>query len=769
MSIAQHPIGSTLVNRFRSANEFIPHAVWLMTDETMDRANCECKYCAKKPQRVVTQDLDLPSSARRTSSIPSSPSKNIRRHREVRKPKPYAHVRHMPKPIKTSRAAPDQALVPERDQDIRYLLVSGRESAPRWHRKHELVWCALNPPIRGELKEECIQFWPGIVERVDLHADAVGKEGESVAEGLSPPPSHTQTRQSSSFTESPFDGEGPQVSASADGAPDWDVRQWYSYNVKFLAVTHACAASDKEVLPYLAYTPPEDLVSRLQDILPQTMQSRAEEMGADLTRVSAFNPAPNIPPTDGPAVEDPVRFREAIIPYSLAIQIASSVAGYWSPTDEWDCKFTIPTDTAPPPPSQDAPSASQAPAAGMTLHALMNQAAENNAVDVSTRATAQTFDPDGLYRPSNMTDAEWDSTRTRALGARPPGGGGGPRIVSQTRYQGLWWGAERIWTDELVRLKLARCQFAPAGSDVFYPPAGPSASTRARMRDAGYAEELSDTQSGAAEKGLFMRLDGLFVVEIPREDGSGATKECRACGQLYELADEGWEDPMEVKEPQPPSQANGKGKGKERATDVEDVVSLEGPSFMPGPSPLRPPPLPNPDPTMPIEDTAQAVLAQTTQGLGKKPRTVGGQLSHPANSVPYPLPPPPNGFKFRRIHGPGHEVVLSLSLISGRYYPGLLEHPLMKQFVQQAFDVAPQDGGLENHRHIWAMEGLISGIHQSMEPVAWRPSRGTMFKEADAESRSHFTALWDEVKQAREQVDLTQFLNADAMDVEMRQ
>ena len=739
--------GSTLVNRFRSANEFIPHAVWLMTDESMNRANCECKYCAKKPQRIVTQVLDLPSGPRRTSSLPGSPSRTIRRHREVRKPKPYAHVRRMPKPIKPSRAAPEQSLVPERDQDVRHLLVSGRAGTPRWHRKHELVWCALNPPIRGETEDECIQFWPGIIERVDLHSDVVGKDGKSP----SPLPPLTRTRESSISAGNPLDGEGPQVHTDANHSPDWEVHQWFSYNVKFLAVTHACAASDNEVLPYLAYTPPEGLVGRLQETLPQTMQDRAAEIDVDLKHVSTFNPAPNVPPTDGPTPPDPVRFKEAIIPYSLAIQIASSVAGYWSPTDEWDCKFTIPVEKAPPPPTQDAPDPN------MSLHALMNQAAENNAIDVATRATAQPVNPDGLYRPSNLTDAEWEATRLHMLGTRS----GAPHIVSQTRYQGLWWGAERIWTDELVRLKLARCQFAPAGSDTFYPPAGPSESTRARMEAAGYADQLDDGQSGAAEKGLFMRLDGLFVVEIPREDGSGATKECRACGQLFELADEGWEDPMEVKEPPPPSQVNGngKGKGKERATDA---MYSNGP---PGPSPLRSASVPNGDPTVPVgADTAQA-----TQDGEKKARTVGGQLSHPAHSVPYPLPPPPNGFKFRRIHGPGHEVVLSLSLISGRYYPGLLEHPLMKHFVERAFEVSPQDGGLESNRHIWAMEGLISGIHQSMEPVAWRPSRGTMFKEADAESRSHFTALWEEVKQAKEPVDLTQFLDADTMDVDMRQ
>jgi hypothetical protein len=44
-----------------------------------------------------------------------------------------------------------------------------------------------------------------------------------------------------------------------------------------------------------------------------------------------------------------------------------------------------------------------------------------------------------------------------------------------------------------------------------------------------------------------MRLEGLFVVEVPRDEGTGTRKECRACGMLYELADEGWDDPDAVK------------------------------------------------------------------------------------------------------------------------------------------------------------------------------------------------------------------------------
>ncbi|KZT71979.1 hypothetical protein DAEQUDRAFT_763465 [Daedalea quercina L-15889] len=758
--------GSTLVNRFRSMNEFTPHAFWLMTDETLSRANCACKYCAKKPQRVVTEVLDLPSGPRRTSSLPGSPSKSIRRHREIRKPKPYAQVRRAPKPLKAPRTGPDQSLVPERDTDIRHALVTGGLSTPRWHRKSEVVWCAINPPIRGETEDDFIEFWPGYVERVDVHTELRGKVDTN---GL---PTETQPA---------VQGLGARTAddiadiATPPTEPMWDLHQWQSYNIKLFAITHACAVSDREVLPYLAYAPPGELLGRLQDLLPEVMQSKASETSSDLSRTFDFDPIPKPPQDDGPsASRDPTHFRDAVAPFSLAVQIASNVAGYWSPTDEWECKFSVPLDKPPPAPGSEAhaPAPSQEPDSGMSLHAIMNQAAQNNAVDVNRRATAQHMNVDGIYRPPGMPDGEFEQMRIRILGQRMSGS----QIVTQTRYQGLWWGAEHIWTDELVRLKLARCQFAPAGTDIFYPPAGPSASARAHAEGSGYAGVVEESQMGAAEKGLFMLLEGLFVADIPNEDGS-IIKECRGCGQLYELADEDWEDPTETN--QQPSQANGSGKGKrkERASDsvTGDVTSDDaiashgssGPSFMPGPSPLKPPPLPNPDPTVSVADTAKAAMAQTTRGVRKSTRTVGGQLSHPPDSVPYALPKPPKGFKFRRIHPTGHEVVVSLSLISGRYYPGLLEHPLMQSVVQKAFEVPPEDGGLDKSRHIWAMEGLVAGVHQSMDSQIWKSSRNAMFKDADIEARDHFTLLWEEIKGTQSQVDGTQLMSANAMDVEI--
>ena len=33
-------------HRFRSSNEFFPHAVWLLCDTSMKSGNCVCKYCS---------------------------------------------------------------------------------------------------------------------------------------------------------------------------------------------------------------------------------------------------------------------------------------------------------------------------------------------------------------------------------------------------------------------------------------------------------------------------------------------------------------------------------------------------------------------------------------------------------------------------------------------------------------------------------------------------------------------------------------------------
>ncbi len=41
-----HPLGAT--KRYRSAEEFKPHLIWLATDKDADPKNCVCKVCKRK-------------------------------------------------------------------------------------------------------------------------------------------------------------------------------------------------------------------------------------------------------------------------------------------------------------------------------------------------------------------------------------------------------------------------------------------------------------------------------------------------------------------------------------------------------------------------------------------------------------------------------------------------------------------------------------------------------------------------------------------------
>lgn len=531
------------------------------------------------------------------------------------------------KPYEKPLPGPKQTLSSEKDNDIRDCLTKRDIQGIRYCRNMELVWCALSPVIRcSENEEENIEFWPGIIEDVWTKAEAV--------QITSPAPDVHDTVQ-----RAPDDAPRPEIT--------WKPQQKRKYHIRFLATECVRTLSDDDVLPYLAYAPPDPQVHKIHLLLSEVLMTpAAEELANTPEKMSPFDPlAADARPGDSSGYS---RWKEAVVPYSLALQMASYMAGFWTPTDEWDCKFTI-----------NVPSNSEYP-------------------------------PD--YVPSIN-----DLLNSYTKGASPETV---PKVITQLRYQGLWWGAERIWTEELVRLKLPRSQFAPQGMDVVYPPASPSKSTLEWNKQQGF--DADSQRLGSGDKGLFMKIDGLFVVEVDNKEGSGQkVKECRASGMIYELVDQDWEPPN--------------GEGKERVADHS------APAVVPPPQTRR--------------SGASPRSVSTPSTPNRKPR--------PVLTATYPLPDPPMGYKFNPILAPGHEVVLSLSLISGRYYPHLLTHPRLLKTLQHAAQVPV--GGLDKSRHIWAMDGILPGIHQSMDPEYWKPTRGDMVLEADRAAREQF-------KFAREQI-----------------
>ncbi|KAH9940842.1 uncharacterized protein BXZ73DRAFT_98674 [Epithele typhae] len=699
--------GSTSVNRFRSTNEFIPHALWLMTDATMNRGNCKCKYCTKQPQRIISDTMGLATTRRSSSIIPTPSASRLPRPRREpqqrqQRPaptRPYASVRDQPRPPATLLTGPEQFVVPERDQDIRTAIHFNDLQRPRQFRKGELVWCSLPAPIRGQHSTEDICFWPGLVEEIHFKVESPkgSPDGDASTE-------HLNTEAAEGNPALGAANSPPTAPEQMEGkAPGVGSKCWYVYRLKLISVPHFHHVADDGVLPYLANAPATPTLDRIREELEAFLHKVSiPEMDAELENmVIQYNPM-------GP--EDPddyyEKFRRAALPYTLAIQMASTLAQFWLPTDQWECTFNLLPPTLPLPrrnPSASAtpthPLSTPLPAGTQTLHSVIQQSMTQNASSPS-----KISGPDGPVSEAQSIGVL--GTVSRAAAA--------PQTVVQLRFQGVWWGTERIWTDELVRLKIARCQFAPQGTDLIYPPAYPSPSSLEAMEAMG---GIADPFAAAGERGLFMRLEGLFVVDIPGPEGQASTRECRASGTVFELVDEDWEEPV-------PATANGtdKGKGKEREGPAADS---NGTGSLP---------------------TSAAAAG------GAAPKTDTGphlsdQLSHPVLSTPYPLPNPPRGLKFRPILRPGQEAVVSLSLISGRYYPELFHHPLMAPQLTKAMD--PSESQKQWARQLFAIHGLTAGAATSMEPRFWRQSRQIMLQEAGLEARNRLKQHWEEVKMER--------------------
>ncbi|KAF7794256.1 hypothetical protein EIP86_005389 [Pleurotus ostreatoroseus] len=680
--------GSSNALRFRSANEFAPHAAWLFLDASLSRANCECKYCAKKPQREVTQQLGL-STSKRASDSPAPITRREKRPREAPKA-PQAAVRRAPKPPKPRLTGPQQWMVPEKNNDVRDALGRHEGKATRYFRKGELVWCAIHPAIGVSGQAPSIAFWPGLVDVCTTIPEIIHR----VEQGANVDPAVSASR-----SPSPTSQASPQIA--------WSVHQHVSYKIKLLATSSSILLNEDQVLPYLAYAPSDQLLDVLRKELPNAVETPAvEELEEQEQKMFAYDPC---------AVQDEqMRFTQAIAPYTLAIHIASKMATFWTPTDEWECKFTAPSSPSKPP---AAPSTSTNPEP--TLDAVLNSVLAQNSQMPESSASASQAAP---------------GVENRILGNTPSG----PQTVTQMRYQGLWWGAERIWTDELVRLKLARCQFVPQGSDVVQAPAGISESTKAWNAERGV--QLDDNAGGAGERGLFMLLEGLFVVEVSHPESGGTVKECRASGMLYELVDEDWKPPVAGEGARADTPAAPDAQSNGVPNDVP--MSISPPGTQPATDALPTGGSISAPPIAPASAPAPAPAPSQDDGLN-------AQLSHPISASAYPLPHPPKGYKFRPILAPGHEVVLSLSLISGRYYPRLMDHPLLQPALREAFTPSQEnEDGMYLLRHLAALEGLLAGVHQSMEPKLWRNGRHIMFKEATSQAKDEFRAKRQELKNA---------------------
>ncbi|TFK29704.1 hypothetical protein FA15DRAFT_752501 [Coprinopsis marcescibilis] len=788
--------------RFRSINEFIPHAIWLLRDETMDSRNCACKYCSKRQQKDISSTIvkalgespaAVGSSSKGSTSSPSlskagelysklqkdalkarerqGPSQS---RRETR-PKPqreqakrvYATVQKPLRPVaKVSDNVVNHSVLAERHEDLRAIYSSaankkqgtGREPLSsldqevdsetglrRWYRTAEYVWCKLpgdgitiskttqtnsiNELVEIPVK---IEFWPGIVESYSLKCTPVPRI-----------PPHNGTTLPSSATSI----SAPQTSTPRDDdVTPWTVKQHYDYHVRFLAVDTKSIFRDENILPYLAYTTPPlmmDIISHL----PMDKLDFARE------KVAKFDPIQALGSDEEPNYD-------AASAYALATQLAETASTYWCVTDKWNFQY-IPYKSkteristthngpslATPTPTSSTSALPLAPvqstsSVGSDSHRTHHGVSRINSTTLANQddedaqrflGTGYTLSPKRRPPPvASMSDAMTAAYNSAAAAqAQRPiitasashKSNAEPANAVQVRYQGMWVGPERIWVDDFVRLKVSRGALAPNGAPNVLKPSGfgkaalefweqkeqfsrkqeilrqqraaenASGKGKGREIDPKEAEILAmqlpdrPTEAEMFSKGTFMRIDSLFAVDVEK-DGR-MKKEMRVSGMLYELAEEDWEcdDPQEM--------------AKARGDTFEATVNE---ALLPSTPPKK-------------SDSAQPSLQRRT-----------AQPSPPAR---YLEPQAPMKFRFRPILTPGYEAIISLSLISGRYYPRILRHPLLWQLVQQAFNTKTLETEVKRYEKFWALEGLVGGFANSLNPEDYKKSRTAMLEEAD--------------------------------------
>jgi len=657
--------------RFRSINEFIPHAIWLFSDATMNYANCECKYCTKQPQKGITASMgDIIGSPSSASPLPRVLREKPRERKAGR---PYASVQKILQPaLKPSPHIQNTPTLAERNSDLRAVFSRNSMKLKRWYRDGEIVWCQLSTPIQSLDDSIQIEFWPGLVQEYKLKAVPVPRDVSSVdlnRSNLAPGPS---------FTDSGAHKEHGIVDDQDERLP-FTVEQSTIYTVELFAVNKSIRVCDGQVIPYQAYTPPEEVIGAMQVIDP-------EHLNFDRDSVSSFNPFPNTQPPP---------FEDVAGPYAVALQIASNVSQFFSVTDEWEFTYSVPASSTAPSPSQNQPDNS--------LIAALNAAGRMNTTVTSTYSNSS-----HLYRNISGTQPGMSQSTLNRVADNLLGKGPGPTQLarSQIRFQGLWWGPERIWVDDFVRLKVPRRYLAPYGSEDISPPAGPGKQAIEAYKSTG--RDVSEI--GAGCRGVFMRIEALFVVEVMSEDNK--KKECRASGPLFELVDDDWNESDDINVKQHKLHAKS--------------ISLTS-------RPIKP------LPARALSSTQSTSASTSRLSYLSQPVTAASMspVSSKKTMIPFSnyLPPePPLGYHFRPILTPGYEAVISLSLLSGRYYPGLLMHPLLVVEMNRASQTPLEDGGILKWGHLWALDGLNGGYHCSVDPDKFKQSRSKMLEHSDKEA-----------------------------------
>ncbi|CAE6454437.1 unnamed protein product [Rhizoctonia solani] len=276
--------GSIITQRFRSKNEFKPHAKWLMTDPTLNTQNCGCKYCTKTKSQVEI------NQAQGLRGLQHAPEHHLR----GTKPTPGEAMTHARRRIVREQAQakaekpkatpkPEQALtaLPERLRDLN----SGRA-----FRASELVWVALaNPiPVTGNESLE-IEFWPAIVLTYSTKNE---------------PTPHKP------------------------GETNYEIVAHVTFNIRLLGMNHQVTVPGDRLLPQLGYIPNQALLDVVKECRPN------RPVNLEFSEYKYFNPVPEYDGVLGLA-SGSYSHEDALPAFTLALHIVACLTPIWSATHSY--------------------------------------------------------------------------------------------------------------------------------------------------------------------------------------------------------------------------------------------------------------------------------------------------------------------------------------------------------------------------------------------------------------------------------------------------
>ena len=578
-----YPSGSSTVLRFRSPAEFIPHGIWLLTDPTLNNNNCGCKYCGggRRTQSEISQALGLPTT-RGAGARGSSTRIRIGLQRPSHSTTNQS-IRALPEDTPWVPAA----LRLERTTDPAWRTMSLKQKlavntsrisdlrSARRFRVGELVWCAWDGQTGNNSSSDGVSppFWPAIVLERSLES-VIDPECSS-----GNPYTIIQKR---------------HYSLRRLGAPSAEMRMQFE-----------CILDENAILPWQAYREERGLLSAPGEVIDHSS-------GCASHFILALRIAKRLAETWAVCGRFPVKLPSASVsqPYPLLKENCTSDShaheGFLTPDRHIDA----------------------APALSV-LHPTDNPPRRSPARLKPISLTKRTMRVDDIFAAQEPAGAR-DGLTPQELPQNSQSCGVSPRIggvVTQTQYEALWYGAERIWIGDVVRLCPEREAFASS-----------LRLTYMARKNEGWQYKASPSP-GAVMRGVLMRVERIFA-----RVGDRGSKECAIAGPLYEVASEEWTE----------------------AVVLPGEDSPSGPPVLSSPS--------HPDHVYYPWDMPQSPPSRPGRNT-----SVGCSI-RPAS---YPLPSPPPGYKLRPLLPPESEIALPVHFIAGRYYPDILQWSFLAPVIPE--------------------------------------------------------------------------------------